>query len=409
MPTERRRHLRRGRRRRADPVPEGVRAGARPDRRQEVHRQPVLGHPGAVRAARHARRRRVRRRCRHGRRPRHRRRRRTTQQHHRQVVQDDPAVRRRGAAGVERRSRTATTSTPWGLIKGLKAVEGDISGGQKKLQAAIGKVDAATRRTGRSSWTRTARRSSTSSTSSSTTKDGKLAVEDGRRDPGRRPDVRRHVLDEDAGAGTHVPAVREAEPAVDRQDASSRRSPASERVTAGSSTRARRADPPPAGDRPALRRPPRRARRRPRRRARRAARDPRPERRRQDDALQRHLGRRSRRRSGTIEFLGRRRHARCRRARARSSGWGAPTRSRGSSSACRSRTTSTSRCSASQAGHLRPVVLPRRDGELRERARELAARRRARRRASATLVGSLSHGEQRQLEVGDGARRRTRR
>jgi branched-chain amino acid transport system ATP-binding protein len=51
-----------------------------------------------------------------------------------------------------------------------------------------------------------------------------------------------------------------------------------------------------------------------------------------------------------------------------------------------------------QSGHLRPVVL-RRDRELRERARELAhivgldGRER-------TLVGSLSHGEQRQLEVG---------
>jgi branched-chain amino acid transport system substrate-binding protein len=32
----------------------------------------------------------------------------------------------------------------WGLIKGLKAVKGDLSGGQKKLQAAIGKVRLAT-------------------------------------------------------------------------------------------------------------------------------------------------------------------------------------------------------------------------------------------------------------------------
>ena len=62
----------------------------------------------------------------------------------------------------------------WGLISGLKAVKGNISGGQKALQAAIGKVMLATR-TARSTWTRTARRSSTSSTSSST-KDGKLAV-----------------------------------------------------------------------------------------------------------------------------------------------------------------------------------------------------------------------------------------
>jgi branched-chain amino acid transport system ATP-binding protein len=51
-----------------------------------------------------------------------------------------------------------------------------------------------------------------------------------------------------------------------------------------------------------------------------------------------------------------------------------------------------------KSGHLRPVKL-RRDNELRERARDLArtvgldGRER-------TLVGSLSHGEQRQLEVG---------
>jgi branched-chain amino acid transport system ATP-binding protein len=51
-----------------------------------------------------------------------------------------------------------------------------------------------------------------------------------------------------------------------------------------------------------------------------------------------------------------------------------------------------------QRGHLRPVVLPRRDGELRERARELARTVGLEGRES-TLVGSLSHGEQRQLEV----------
>jgi branched-chain amino acid transport system ATP-binding protein len=52
-----------------------------------------------------------------------------------------------------------------------------------------------------------------------------------------------------------------------------------------------------------------------------------------------------------------------------------------------------------QNGHLRPVVLPRRDRELRERAAELA---RAVGLAGRTRVpvGSLSHGEQRQLEVG---------
>ena len=49
-------------------------------------------------------------------------------------------------------------------------------------------------------------------------------------------------------------------------------------------------------------------------------------------------------------------------------------------------------------GHLRPVRLRRRDGELRERARELADRVGLKGRLG-TLVASLSHGEQRQLEV----------
>src|SRR4029079_13242588 len=49
-------------------------------------------------------------------------------------------------------------------------------------------------------------------------------------------------------------------------------------------------------------------------------------------------------------------------------------------------------------GHLRPVVLPGRDGALRERARELARTVGLDGRES-MLVGSLSHGEQRQLEV----------
>jgi branched-chain amino acid transport system ATP-binding protein len=52
-----------------------------------------------------------------------------------------------------------------------------------------------------------------------------------------------------------------------------------------------------------------------------------------------------------------------------------------------------------KTGHLRPVVLPGRDRELRERARELAGAVGLGGREQ-TLVGSLSHGEQRQLEVG---------
>ena len=51
-----------------------------------------------------------------------------------------------------------------------------------------------------------------------------------------------------------------------------------------------------------------------------------------------------------------------------------------------------------QRGHFRPVVLRKRDAELRERARELAQSVGLAGRER-TLVGSLSHGEQRQLEV----------
>ena len=52
-----------------------------------------------------------------------------------------------------------------------------------------------------------------------------------------------------------------------------------------------------------------------------------------------------------------------------------------------------------RGGHLRPVRLPGRDGPLRQRARELAERVGLEGQLG-TTVGSLSHGEQRQLEVG---------
>jgi branched-chain amino acid transport system ATP-binding protein len=51
-----------------------------------------------------------------------------------------------------------------------------------------------------------------------------------------------------------------------------------------------------------------------------------------------------------------------------------------------------------EAGHLRPVILPRKDGEIRERARE-AARRVAIDHKLSELVGSLSHGEHRQVAL----------
>ncbi|MGI8421261.1 MAG: ABC transporter ATP-binding protein, partial [Gaiellaceae bacterium] len=52
-----------------------------------------------------------------------------------------------------------------------------------------------------------------------------------------------------------------------------------------------------------------------------------------------------------------------------------------------------------RSGHLRPVLLPRRDKELREKAHWLAGAVGLAPKEK-TLVGTLSHGEQRQLEVG---------
>jgi len=51
-----------------------------------------------------------------------------------------------------------------------------------------------------------------------------------------------------------------------------------------------------------------------------------------------------------------------------------------------------------EGGHLRPVVVPKRDGEMRERARE-AANRAAIAPKLGDLVSSLSHGEHRQVAI----------
>jgi branched-chain amino acid transport system ATP-binding protein len=51
-----------------------------------------------------------------------------------------------------------------------------------------------------------------------------------------------------------------------------------------------------------------------------------------------------------------------------------------------------------KSGHLRPILLPRRDREYRERARDLAKLVGLDGREG-TVVGSLGHGEQRQLEI----------
>ena len=50
-------------------------------------------------------------------------------------------------------------------------------------------------------------------------------------------------------------------------------------------------------------------------------------------------------------------------------------------------------------GHLRPVRIPRRDGEMRERARRAAARVAIDERQLKEIVGNLSHGEHRQVAV----------
>ena len=52
-----------------------------------------------------------------------------------------------------------------------------------------------------------------------------------------------------------------------------------------------------------------------------------------------------------------------------------------------------------RSGHMRPVALPGKDGAIREEARALAASV-GMTAALMSIVGSLSHGEQRQLEVG---------
>jgi branched-chain amino acid transport system ATP-binding protein len=51
-----------------------------------------------------------------------------------------------------------------------------------------------------------------------------------------------------------------------------------------------------------------------------------------------------------------------------------------------------------ERGHLRPVVLPRKDGEIRKRAREAAERVRIQHKL-AEPVGALSHGEHRQVAL----------
>ena len=359
------------------------------------------GTPGQFEQLSHPGRRRLRRRCRHGRRPRHPGGEELREQDHRQVVQDDPAVRRRGAAGgahvhvrllhqhvgpdqgpagreaatsraarrsCRRRSRRSCCRRPYGTIKLDKNHQGVIPVYYQQLYH-----------------------------------EGRQAGgQDGRLHPERRPDVRRHVLHEHAGAGTHVPGVREAEPAVDRQDAAPEGHRRSRRVT--EAAQAEHAEPilrlrgigrrfgglhavrdvdldVAPGERRAILGPNGAGK----------------------TTLFNVISGDFPPTSGTIEFLGARHHAAAA-ARAREAGMG--------------RTYQKSRLFLGlsvednlylatlgvRTGHLRPVVLPAETASSASRARELARTVGLEGREE-TLVGSLSHGEQRQLEVGDGARR----
>ena len=134
---------------------------------QEVHRQPVLGHARSVRAARPARRGRLHRRRRHGRRPRHAGARRTTQRHHRQLVQEDPA---RSARPRRRREHVHVRLLRQhvGPHQGPRGRQGRHLRRPEEAPGGAGQGRRCRRRTARSSWTRTARPSSTSTTSSCT-------------------------------------------------------------------------------------------------------------------------------------------------------------------------------------------------------------------------------------------------
>ncbi len=212
-------------------------------------------------------------------------------QHHRQVVQEVPARWRRRGAGVEHvhlrllRQHLGPDQGPRGR-QGRHLRPEQAAGG-----AGEGRAAGAVRR--RSSSTTTARPIFTVYDQQLYMKDGKLAVKTINQHPGRRPDVRRHVQQLDAGPGPQLAGLREARPAVARQvhAGEGRRRVGTSRGRGGSHHRAGRSDPASARDRPPVRRARCRARRRPRRRARRAPRDPRAQRRGEDDAVQRDLRR----------------------------------------------------------------------------------------------------------------------
>ena len=294
------------------------------------------------------------------------------------------------------------------LIKALEAVDGDVAD-QSKLQAALAKT---TLSGDEAPWGDVKLDDNRQAISNvflkkivdDTTGDGVPDVQTFAQRPGRRPDVRRRRSPPDTPAPDRDnPECETGErPAVGRQGRDGELRAGSGIANGGSqrqSHRARATDPPLAGDRPPLRRRPRRARRRPRRAARRAPGRPRAQRGRQDDAVQPDL-------RGVPAEQRARRAVRARRdapaRRASAPAWGSRGRSRRRG------------CSLGSPveDNLYLAVLgvargPPADGAVRARTTAPCARRRGRwprtvglAERLGDLVVDLSHGEQRQLEVG---------
>ena len=302
-----------------------------------------------------------------------------------------------GAAAPRRRARSPSATTPHlGPDQGPAGGQGQPRRRPEAAAEGAREGRAADAAYGTSARQEPRRRSSPSTSSSSTRRAGKLAVKTVGYIPRVDQTFGGTFSPSHAGAGTEVPDVREAEPAVGRQDADIRRSPAkddalSEAVhaetpcrssacggsagvsaastpSATSTSTSRTASAAPSSGRTA------------------------PGRRRCSTS-----SRATPADVGHDRVLRRGRHERA----------GAPARE-----ARHSRTYQKSRLflGLTVEDNLYLAVLgvrratcgrsgSRKDGEFRERARARSGRR-ARRRRSTSLVGSLSHGEQRQLEVG---------
>ena len=117
----------------------------------------------------------------------------------------------------------------WGLLEGLKAVGGDISGGQKALQAAIGKVKLATPY-GPLHLDKNRQAVINVFYQQLYLKGGKLAIKTVGEVPGVDQTFGGTFSPSTPAPGRTAPTCVEAEPAVDRQGDRSRRSPASNDV-----------------------------------------------------------------------------------------------------------------------------------------------------------------------------------